>query len=177
MSARGNNGDRIEFDPGTREENRPMKQPASDPANGGSSLLQQGLEWLGLRTIPLKELRAKYETPASQYLEIDGTRIHYRMEGSGPPLVLLHGVLAHLQTWDGWVERLKDRYRIFRVDLPGFGLTGPMASGTLTPEYAMEMESRYVWPWARSVFTWPETRWAVSCPGTTPRTAPSASTG
>jgi pimeloyl-ACP methyl ester carboxylesterase len=116
-----------------------MTQPTDKPIIGEPPLLQKGLEWLGLRTIPLSELRAKYETAESQYLEVDGTRIHYRMEGDGPPLVLLHGVLAQLQTWDGWVERMKYRYRIFRMDLPGFGLTGPMASGNYTPEYAVEM--------------------------------------
>ncbi len=108
-------------------------------ANALRPLLTSALEWTGLRTIPLEELRAKYETAASQYLEIDGTRIHYRMEGEGPPVVLLHGVLAQLQTWDGWVECLKDRYRIFRMDLPGFGLTGPVINGTYTPEYAVEL--------------------------------------
>jgi pimeloyl-ACP methyl ester carboxylesterase len=116
-----------------------MTQPEKNPPAGDPLLLRRGLEWLGLRTIPLHELRAKYETPESRYMEIDGTRIHYRMEGSGPTVVLLHGVLAQLQTWDGWVQRLKHRYRFFRMDVPGFGLTGPVASGNYTPQYAVEM--------------------------------------
>jgi pimeloyl-ACP methyl ester carboxylesterase len=96
------------------------------------------LERTGWRTIPLDELRAKYESPESRYIEVDGTRIHYRVEGEGPALLLLHGVLAQLQTWDGWVERLREHYRLVRLDVPGFGLTGPMASGDYTPEYAVE---------------------------------------
>src|SRR4051794_40096983 len=81
-------------------------------------------------------LRRKYESEHSRYVKIDGTRVHYRIEGDGPPLVLLHGVLASLQTWDGWVHELKPHYRMIRVDLPGFGLTGPMASRNYTPEYS-----------------------------------------
>lgn len=96
------------------------------------------LEWSGLRTIPLPELAQKYESAESRYIEVDGTRVHYRMEGEGPPLLLLHGVLAQLQTWDGWVERLRKHYRIVRIDVPGFGLTGPLASGNYEPEYAVE---------------------------------------
>lgn len=43
------------------------------------------------------------------------------------PLVLIHGTSSSLHTWDACTELLKDRYRIIRFDLPGFGLTGPNA--------------------------------------------------
>jgi pimeloyl-ACP methyl ester carboxylesterase len=99
-----------------------------------------GCKVLGVRSIPFYELRDKYEGPGSNYLEVDGTRVHYRIEGKkgAPTLVLLHGVLASLHTWDGWVKRLREHYQIVRLDLPGFGLTGPMASDDYTPEYAMK---------------------------------------
>ncbi|HEX7481547.1 MAG TPA: alpha/beta hydrolase, partial [Polyangiales bacterium] len=102
------------------------------------SLFRRLVRWLGLGTIPLPELRAKYETPASRYVVVDGTRVHYRIEGEGPTLILLHGMLAQLQTWDGWVEQLRAHYRIVRLDVPGFGLTGPMVRGNYTPEYVVE---------------------------------------
>ncbi len=97
---------------------------------------------LGLKAFPLHELRAKYENEQSRYVEVDGTRVHYRIEGEGPPLLLLHGVLAQLQTWDGWVDRLKQHYQIVRVDLPGFGLTGPFAKGEYTPQFAVDFFER-----------------------------------
>lgn len=115
-----------------------VPEPHAALARPRRSLWHRLLELTGFRTIPLDELRAKYETPESRYVEVDGTRVHYRVEGEGPPLLLLHGVLAQLQTWDGWVERLRKHYRIVRIDVPGFGLTGPMASGNYTPEYAVE---------------------------------------
>lgn len=103
-------------------------------------VMLSGCKVLGVRTIPLHELQDKYEGPGSRYLEVDGTKVHYRVEGNkeGPLIVLLHGVLASLHTWDGWVEKLREHYQIVRLDLPGFGLTGPMASDDYTPEYAMK---------------------------------------
>lgn len=81
-----------------------------------------GCQRLGLTSIPMEELKEKYTDENSRFLEHRGMKIHYRDEGSGPALVLIHGVCASLHTWDGWVEELKDDYRIIRMDLPGFGL-------------------------------------------------------
>lgn len=74
----------------------------------------------------VEELSA-WTNEASRFVEIDGVRVHYRDEGlrDGPALLLLHGTAASLHTWDGWTAALSDRYRIVRLDLPAFGLTGP----------------------------------------------------
>ena len=40
-------------------------------------------------------------------------------------MVLLHGTGASLHTWDAWAEALRGHFRVIRMDLPGFGLTGP----------------------------------------------------
>ena len=50
------------------------------------------------------------------------------------PLMLIHGSLESLHVWDGWVDELKDRYRLISVDLPGHGLTGAWARGEYTIE-------------------------------------------
>ena len=84
--------------------------------------------------------RLKYESAHSRYLELDGARFHYRIEGTGPTLILLHGVMASLHTWDGWVERMASHYRIIRVDLPGFGLSDPLTDPEhYSPEHSCEM--------------------------------------
>lgn len=83
--------------------------------------------------LPLDEL-ATYAAPPSRFVTVDGVDVHVRDEGQGPPLVLLHGTGASLHTWDGWVERLAARRRIVRLDLPGFGLTGPAPDGDYRPE-------------------------------------------
>jgi pimeloyl-ACP methyl ester carboxylesterase len=41
--------------------------------------------------------------------------------GSGPPLLLIHGLFDSLETWEKVVPLLSDRFRIFAIDLPAFG--------------------------------------------------------
>jgi len=84
--------------------------------------------------IPLEALLPEYGAAPSQFVEIEGMRIHYRDEGAGPPLVLLHGFGSSLYTWDGWVRQLAGTRRLIRLDLPGFGLTGPAPDGDYTAE-------------------------------------------
>lgn len=84
-----------------------------------------GCTAMGTSTVPYDELAKKYTNTSSQYMDINGLTIHYRIEGQGPPLVLLHGVSSSLHTWDAWVEQLKGSYQVIRLDMPGFGLTGP----------------------------------------------------
>lgn len=80
--------------------------------------------------IPYETLAARYENAASRYVDLpSGARMHYRDQGEGPTLLLIHGFSASLHTWEPWVERLAtgdDRindYRIVSIDLPGHGLT------------------------------------------------------
>jgi len=42
-----------------------------------------------------------------------------------PVMVLLHGFGASLQTWDAWAAALETQWRVVRIDVPAFGLTGP----------------------------------------------------
>jgi pimeloyl-ACP methyl ester carboxylesterase len=70
-------------------------------------------------------LEQKYANTSSNFLSIDGNRVHYRDEGKGDVIVLLHGTASSLHTWDKWTEQLKQKFRVIRMDLPGFGLTGP----------------------------------------------------
>jgi pimeloyl-ACP methyl ester carboxylesterase len=83
--------------------------------------------WLWLRSpdLPQAELEARYGSSASRFAELPGgVRLHYKDEGAGPVLLLVHGFGDNLWTWDGWTKELTSRYRIIRVDLPGHGLTG-----------------------------------------------------
>lgn len=75
--------------------------------------------------IPAEELREKYTNQESEFVEIDGMQVHYRDEGKGMPIVLIHGTAASLHTWDEWTKELKKNYRVIRLDIPAFGLTGP----------------------------------------------------
>ncbi|WP_338439506.1 alpha/beta hydrolase [uncultured Aquabacterium sp.] len=77
-------------------------------------------------------LKARWAPPPSQFVGLMGMQVHLRDEGprnDPQPIVLLHGTSASLHTWDGWAEALKGQRRVIRMDLPGFGLTGPMPDG------------------------------------------------
>ena len=87
-------------------------------------LMMTGCSWLGLRHTTLDELKLEYANEKSEFIPINGMNVHVRDEGQGPVLVLLHGVAAELHTWDGWVPELTKHYRVIRMDLPGFGMTG-----------------------------------------------------
>jgi pimeloyl-ACP methyl ester carboxylesterase len=79
--------------------------------------------------VPIEKLKAKYTNEHSKFVSIDGLSVHYRDEGEGFPLVLLHGTPSSLHTWDVLTKELSRHYRVIRLDLPGYGLTGPNAAG------------------------------------------------
>ncbi len=86
--------------------------------------------WFGLRVpdLPAAQLRAKYTSPSSVFVTVEpGLSVHVRDEGprDALPVLLLHGSSSSLQTWEPWAARLKDRYRVVTLSLPGHGLTGP----------------------------------------------------
>ena len=89
--------------------------------------------------IPAEELKARYTTPSSRFMNVDGANLHYRDEGQGIPIILLHGTAASLHTWDGWSAELSKQYRVLRLDLPGFGLTGPNACGSYSIDYYRDL--------------------------------------
>lgn len=72
----------------------------------------------------LEELAPKYAADPSQFLSLNGRKIHYRDEGEGPTIVLIHGTGASLHTWEDWTQDLIKDYRVIRLDLPAYGLTG-----------------------------------------------------
>lgn len=72
----------------------------------------------------LESLKTLYAQSPSEFIEIDGRQVHYRDEGKGEVIVLIHGTGASLHTWEAWTEQLKANYRIIRFDLPAYGLTG-----------------------------------------------------
>jgi len=75
--------------------------------------------------LDLETLKERYTDEHSNWMEMNGLDVHYKDEGSGVSIVLIHGTGASLQTFDEWADTLKKYYRVIRMDLPAFGLTGP----------------------------------------------------
>ena len=105
--------------------------------------LAQGIDRLGFGSLSLAALKQRYGHPdrASRFVRLDGFNLHYRDEGSRnkPVLVLIHGVLASLHTWDAWLPAFASDYRVIRFDVPGFGLTGPPHSGEYSAERMLKV--------------------------------------
>ncbi|CAA9572552.1 MAG: hypothetical protein AVDCRST_MAG59-3698 [uncultured Thermomicrobiales bacterium] len=59
--------------------------------------------------------------PERHRIEIGGAGIAYRVLGDGPPVVLVHGLAGSGRWWERNVGPLAERFRVFVVDLPGFG--------------------------------------------------------
>jgi pimeloyl-ACP methyl ester carboxylesterase len=58
-----------------------------------------------------------------QFLQLDGARLRWRIEGSGPALLLLHGWALDLGSWDLVAPRLAEHFTVLRFDRRGFGLS------------------------------------------------------
>lgn len=82
---------------------------------------------LGCSSTEVVDYKKMYSKPAegSKFLKIDNTDIHYKREGSGKPILLLHGICDSLHTWRHWKIGLNNEgYELISIDLPGYGLTG-----------------------------------------------------
>lgn len=92
-----------------------------------ASTVLAGAAWAVLYRpdLPPAALERQYADGASRFIEAGGVRFHYRDQGAGEPIVLLHGLTANLFVWDEWARRLSEHLRVIRLDLPGHGLTGP----------------------------------------------------
>jgi 2-succinyl-6-hydroxy-2,4-cyclohexadiene-1-carboxylate synthase len=57
-----------------------------------------------------------------------GHPYHVKIEGAGPPLLLLHGFTGSLSTWDMLSEHLSTHFTVYRLDLMGHGETIPASN-------------------------------------------------
>ena len=68
--------------------------------------------WAPERTV--EELRARWAPAPSLFLNVAGMKVHLRDEGprdDASPIVLLHGTLSSLHTWNGWAAALTSKRR------------------------------------------------------------------
>lgn len=82
----------------------------------------------------MQEPNRRHLNNQSKFIKIHGMSIHYRREGNGPNILLLHGAFSSLHTFDAWTDHFKKNYCVTRIDLPGYGYTGahPKADYSLT---------------------------------------------
>lgn len=92
--------------------------------------------WSGTRGLSPQALEARYMTAADRFVDVAGLSVRVREEGpeDAPALILMHGFIYSLETWDEWAAALSGEYRVIRFDLAGHGLTGPDRFARYAPD-------------------------------------------
>src|ERR687889_1891329 len=65
----------------------------------------------------------------TEYLELEGVLIRYRVTGGGPAVLLVHGWLSSSRVWEQLAGRLAQRFTVYTLDLSGFGESDKPLSG------------------------------------------------
>lgn len=55
------------------------------------------------------------------FATVNGTRLYFETEGTGHPLVLVHGFSLDTRMWDAQMEQFAHRYQVIRYDVRGYG--------------------------------------------------------
>ncbi|MCW8796399.1 MAG: alpha/beta hydrolase [Chlorobium sp.] len=82
----------------------------------------------------------------SRFIECNGFTVHYKLYGSGTPLmVLLHGSFLSIRSWQEVIQPLAKDCTVLVFDRPAFGLTSrPVPSKTNNARYSPEAQSDLV---------------------------------
>ena len=70
-----------------------------------------------------------------RFMEVMGVRVRYRIEGSGLPVILIHGIGAFLEVFNWTVPAMRERFTTIAFDYPGFGQSDPLEAA-FSPEGA-----------------------------------------
>jgi len=102
----------------------------------GTAFLAVALYGLWTPDLERAELEKRYFSSSPQIIDVDGLKVYYKETGpqGAPALLLLHGFGSSLQAWDDWSLTLEQKYRVIRLDLPGFGLTGASPANDYSEE-------------------------------------------
>ena len=75
-------------------------------------------------------------SPETSRITVRGRQVRYRVDGAGPPVILLHGIGRSLEDWIEQHELLQARHRVYSMDLPGYGWSEPLAEPYTLPALA-----------------------------------------
>lgn len=72
-------------------------------------------------------------------VQLANKNIHYRDEGEGHPLLLIHGMGSNLKQWNDYTDVLSQKYRVISMDMPGgrFGQSEAMFTRPSTDSMAL----------------------------------------
>jgi pimeloyl-ACP methyl ester carboxylesterase len=112
----------------------------------GTAFLAVALYGLWTPDLERAELEKRYFSSSPQIIDVDGLKVYYKETGpqGAPALLLLHGFGSSLQAWDDWSLKLEQKYRLIRLDLPGFGLTGASPANDYSEEKDLAILTHFV---------------------------------
>lgn len=81
---------------------------------------------------------------------VHGTQVRYLVAGQGEPVVLVHGLAGSTYWWQRNLPDLARRYRVYALDLPGFGAMGWPVMGRRS-RFVLAEAAAWVRAWMHAV--------------------------
>ena len=75
-----------------------------------------------------------------QIIEINNYKIFVKIEGEGPPLLLLHSYWGGEQLFDNLAQEFSKARKVIRIDLPGHGKSGDPPAGYRFDKFARVLD-------------------------------------
>ena len=79
-----------------------------------------------------------------RFIDLDGARIHYADEGTGEPVLLLHGNPTWSFLYRKIIAGLRDEFRCIAPDYPGYGMSSAPPGYRYTPAEHSAVMERFV---------------------------------
>ena len=74
-------------------------------------------------------------------LSVDGYELYYEVDGSGPPLVFIHGAWVDNRMWAAQVRHFRSHYRVITFDVRGHGRSGRCQEGCTIDRFTDDLEA------------------------------------
>jgi pimeloyl-ACP methyl ester carboxylesterase len=89
------------------------------------------------RPVPEEKLRELgVIEPDSLFVDVDGVKTRYVEKGAGEgAIIFIHGFSSSLFTWRACLDSIAQQYRVYALDLKGFGFSGKPESDYTIDEY------------------------------------------
>jgi len=110
----------------------------------GSSTFSQGspgrLNWLGKALLERTSRAEQSHPPIGEFVMVDGKRVHFSRQGSGPALILIHGAGGNLRDFTFQLaDKLARHNTVIAFDRPGHGYTDAIHARGETPAEQAEL--------------------------------------
>ena len=116
------------------------------------------------------------ETDSIKHTQLHGHRVAYRQEGSGPLIVLVHGITSSSATWERVMPALAERYTVIAPDLLGHGQSAKPRGDYSLGAYASGLRDLLV-SLGHERATFVGIRWAGGWRCSSPTSSPSSVNG